>query len=304
MRKNLHIIIITFVFSFVLWFSISLSNDYYTNFDVPVKLVDFPSGYTTGTEIPKSVSVKLKGRGWKLLTINLASESEYLVSVGKDSGRRYVNLYNFLIENQWLSSDIEVIEISPDTLSFYVEKIDSKKVAITPDLSLSFKPGFGMAERVKIFPDSTIVHGPASVVKTIYSVPTENLELGNLDKKTTETVNLKNQQGMNYQNGYVTVAINVQKIVDKDIDNINVEVMDVPPDRDVVLLPNKITVGIRGGIDILGKVGPEQIRAFTHYRDIVIDTLGSIKPRIELPENTSLLYTKPERMRYIIKKFN
>ena len=300
----MHIIFISLLFSFVLWVSISLSNDYYTTYDIPIKLVDFPEGYTTGTEIPKSVSVKLKGRGWKLISVNLGSDPQYLVSVGNDSGRKFVNLFNFLIENQWLSSDIEVIDISPDTLSFFIEKIASKKVAIIPNLNLKFKPGFGIAEEVKIYPDSTIIHGPASVIKTMYSVPTVQLELDNLDEKTTETISLKEMQGMTFENSLVTVSMDVQKIVDKDIKDINVEVLDVPGDRDVVLLPNKVTVGIRGGINILGKINSDGIRAYTNYRDIVLDTLGSIKPRIEIPDNTSLLYSKPERLRYVIKKFN
>jgi hypothetical protein len=304
MKKNLPVIILTFIFSFVLWVSISLSDVYFATFEIPVKLIDFPEEYTTGTEIPETISVKLKGRGWKLLSINLAQDAEYLVSAGSDSGRKYVNLYNFLVENQWLSSDIEVVDISPDTLSFYVEKIETKKVAITPHLNLNFKPGFGLAEKVKISPDSVIVSGPGSIIKTIYSIPTEEIEMTNLDEKITERVNLKNWRGMTYSNNGATVLINVQKIVDRDFADIPVKVNDVPPDRDVVLLPNKITIGLRGGIDLLGKVDTRQISAETNYRDIVLDTLGSIKARINIPGNTTLLYTKPERLRYVIKKFN
>jgi hypothetical protein len=35
----------------------------------------------------------------------------------------------------------------------------------------------------------------------------------------------------------------------------------------------------------------------------VIDTLGSVIPRLSYPENTQLIFTKPERLRYVIKKF-
>ncbi|MBZ0199786.1 MAG: hypothetical protein K8H86_07960, partial [Ignavibacteriaceae bacterium] len=114
MRKNLHIILAAFTFSILLWGSISLSNDYYATIDLPVKLVNFPVGYTSGTKIPHDISVKLKGEGWKLASVNLGSKPEYNVSVKPDSGKQTVNLYNYLVENQWLSSDIEVINITPD----------------------------------------------------------------------------------------------------------------------------------------------------------------------------------------------
>ena len=122
MKKNLHIIVISVIFSIILWVSISLSNDYYATFQIPIKLVDFPNGFATGTPLPEDISVKLKGKGWKLITAELGSESDYIIPVGKKVGKRTINLYNYLVENQWLSSDVEVINILPDTLSFFVEK--------------------------------------------------------------------------------------------------------------------------------------------------------------------------------------
>ena len=109
---------------------------------------------------------------------------------------------------------------------------------------------------------------------------------------------------MIYKNREVRVILNVQKIVDKNFDDINVSIIDLPIDRDVILLPNKISIGIRAGIEMLGKMNKDKINAYVNYRDIVLDTLGSVVPHIELPANTTLKYVKPERLRYIIKKFN
>ncbi len=304
MKKNLHIVILSVLFSIILWGSISLSDDYYATYEIPIRLVNFPKGYTTGTPIPQKVSIKLKGHGWKLISVAISGKSDYLISVEGDSGKRYVNLYNYLTENQWLSSDMEVIDITPDTLSFYVERISHKKVAVISDLNLKFKPGYGLATPLKITPDSTIVNGPVSKLKNLNAVPTENITIENLDDQKIARVPLKNIQGMDYESALVNVFLNVQKIVDKNIDNLPVEILDVPRDRSVVLLPNKISIGIRGGIDILGKLTSDDFKAYLNYRDVVLDTVGSVVPQIKLPINTSLIYIKPERLRYIIKKFN
>ncbi len=136
MKKNLHIIIISIIFSIILWVSISLSNDYYATFKIPLKLVNFPEGYTIGSKIPDDISVKLKGEGWKLAALKLGRETDYVVATGKETGKRFINLYNYLVDNQWLSSDIEVIDISPDTLSYEVEKIASTRAEMVPNLKL------------------------------------------------------------------------------------------------------------------------------------------------------------------------
>ena len=304
MRKNIHIVIISLFFSFILWGSISLSKDYYITVDVPLKVINFHNGYSSGTKLPDKISAKIRGNGWKLIAVNLGAESEYIISAGNDTGRKYINLYNYLSENQWLSYDMEVIDLIPDTLSLYIEKVSEKKVKIEPRLDLEFKLGYGLANEVKLSPDSAYVTGPLSYLKNINSIPTNEIKLSELDARTVEQTGLKELPGMTYNVNSVTLTLDVQKIVDKNYDNFPVSVIDIPGDREVVLLPNRISVGVRGGINILGKLSEDDIKTYVYYRDVVLDTLGSVTPHVEIPPNTTLIYTKPERLRYIIKKYN
>ena len=178
-----------------------------------------------------------------------------------------------------------------------------KKVKIDPDLSLDFKPGYGLADNIQITPESTYVSGPISYLKKLTSVPTKKKVLKDLDSKIVDHVSLEDIRGMSYGQNLVTISLDVQKIVDKNFDNIPVSVLDLPSDREVVLLPNRISVGVRGGVNILGKLNEDQFKAYVYYRDVVLDTLGSVIPKVEFPQNTSLMYVKPERLRYIIKKY-
>jgi hypothetical protein len=141
------------------------------------------------------------------------------------------------------------------------------------------------------------------VINSLTELQTKEIVLSSLDKKTVENIGFIDLPGTNYGTDFVTVTFDIQRIVDKQFDEINVEVLDVPPDRDVVLLPNKVSFGVRGGIDILGKLDKDQFEAFVFYRHVVLDTLGNVTPQVRLPENTNLLYLKPERLRYVIKKF-
>lgn len=304
MKKNLPILIASILFSIVLWASVSLSNEYFATYKIPLDIADFPDGYNTGTNIPEEVSVKLRGNGWKLISVNLGADPVYQISAEGDSGRKTANLFNYLADNQWLSTDIEVMDIYPDTISYYVERIISKQVKINPILNLSFKPGYGLASPVKVIPDSAFIYGPYSYVNSLSSLPTEIIKIENIDERTVEKVNLQNLQGMSYETSSVSVIFDVQRIVDKTFAGLPVEVRDIPADRDVVLLPNKVDVGLKGGIDILGKIDPASIQLYVDYRDVVLDTLGSVTPKIVLPENTGVMFIKPDNLRYVIKKFN
>ncbi len=303
MRKNIHIIILSLLFSIVLWVSITLSNDYYTTYNFPLTLVNFPDGYSSGVKVPKEVSVKLKGQGWKLFKLNLGSRSNYKVSVGKGRGKKVLNLSTFMGENQWLSSDVEVINIQPKSITINVERTTTKKLVVVPIVKLGFKPGYGLATSIKISPDSVEVTGPRSVMHRLNSIPTNEFVLNDLDESTEKEIRLMDIQGVSYSKDKIKLSLDVQKIVEKNIENLSVEVTGVPKNREVVLLPNKINLSIRGGIDVLGKLSNDQFKASVSYRVIIRDTSGSVSPKIILPENTTLLYTQPERIQYVIKKY-
>jgi YbbR domain-containing protein len=303
MNKKINIIIISLIFSVVLWVSISLSSEYYASIKVNLKIIDLPYGYTVGTKLPDNIIIKLKGKGWKLTSESLGSEAEFIASAKYDSGKINLNLYNSLSENRWLANDIEVIKIDPDTISFKVEKIVTKKIKIIPNLNLNFKSGYGLAEPVYIYPDSTFVYGPWSIIKNLNFISTEYIAYDKIDSRIKENLTLNPISGISYGINSVALYLNVQKIVDMNFDDLPVKIYDIPNDRGIILLQNKVSIGVKGGIELLGKLTSDQFKVSLNYRNITMDTLGSVIPDIQMPPNLSLLYVKPERLRYIIKKY-
>ncbi len=303
MRKKLNIFLASVIFAFLLWGSISLSDYYYTNIDVKLTLVNFPTGYSTGSPLPEKVTLKVKGQGWKLVSLNVGTDADYKVSVDHDSGKKIISVYNYLESNRWLLSDVEIISIQPDTLSFLLEKILSKRLPFSPDLNLDFKPGFGLAADIVVNPSSVIAQGPVSILKSLTEIKTEAKSFTSLDSKLETSAQLARLNGFKFSTEVINLILDIQKIVDKKFENIPVEVLDIPPDKEVLLLPNKVEFNVRGGIDVLGKLKEDQFRAYIHYNDVVMDTTGSVTPLIEKPKNVTIQFLKPERLRYIIKSF-
>lgn len=303
MKKKIPLIIISIAFSIIIWGTISLSEEYYANVNVPLRVVGFPKGYTIGNEIPKNITIKLRGIGWKLFSVNIGKDVTYNISVSGDSGLMKIKLMDYLTDNRWMLSELDIIDIVPNSLSISIERRIKKKLPIVADLNLEFKAGYGLAKQVVLEPDSVVIDGPKSVVNSLTEIKTNTIRLSSLDKFTTKNIGFAYLPGTSFGRKFVTVNLDIQRIVDKQFDDIYVEVLDVPRGRDVILLPNKISCNVRGGIDILGKLDKDKFRAFVFYRDVVLDTLGNVTPQIELPANTTLKYIKPERLRYVIKKF-
>ena len=303
MRKKINIFIASLVFATILWGSISLSDVYYTNVDVKLALINLPEGYTTGTQLPEKIVIRVRGQGWKLLSINVGPETEFRVTLDKDSGNYRLNLEKYLETNRLLFSDIDIIKIYPDTINFFVERLLTKKLPIVSGLELDFKPGYGLATDVLLKPDSVLVSGPVSYLRKMEAIKTESRTFTSLDSKTQTEIGFPKMQGFSFSSNSVEATIDVQRIVDKQFEVIPVEVIDLPDGKEVVLLPNKIGIQVRGGIEILGKLKPGQFNAYVKYLTLVRDTTGSVKPEISLPKNVTLQFTKPDRLRYVIRSY-
>ncbi len=302
--QNLSVIIISVIFSIIIWGSISLSSDYFAVIEVPLKLVNIPKGLTSGSVMPDKILIKVKSKGWKLISMNVASPAEFVVPQSVDSGLKFINLNNYLSENNWLSEDMQVMDIIPDTISFYIESIGTKKLPIEANLNLNFKTGYGLASEIKFIPDSVMVTGPKSILKKMKSIITERSTYNNLSEKIVERIEVKKLRGFSYSADNLLMSLDVQAIIDKSFEEIPVKVLNVPPDREVVLIPNLITVSVLGGIEVLGKLSEYDFSASIEYGEVVVDSTGTVAPEIDFPDNTQLIYIKPERLRYVITKFN
>lgn len=303
MKNKISIVIFSVLFSIIVWGSVTLSENFFSSQVFDVKIINQPEGYSCGNIKPENILVKLKAKGWQLLSLNLAGSKEFFVSAEDDSGRITVDPFNEIDENRWINAGINVLEINPRQVSFNIEKIKFKKLKVEPLADLTFAEGYGLATDVIVYPDSVLAAGPASIIDEMTSIKNKSVELKSVDQKTTVIAELETPLGFKLERNQVQLTFDVQRIVEKTFENIKVEITNVPKDREIVLIPNVIECNLRGGINILGKVNSEQIIAHINYSDIVYDTLGSVQPKIKIPFNTNLVYVKPEHLNYIIKKF-
>lgn len=303
MKKNLHIVIFSFLFAAVIWTSISLSEEYYTSFTLPLKLINFPPGYSIGSEVPETIELKVNGTGWKLIGLYLSKDLNYVSSVGTDTGKVSITLMDSRDVNSWLSGDVNVIDIFPPNVSVIVDKVIEESLPVKPNLHLKFRPGYGLAQGVGLDPDSVLVTGSERLIKRQKVIESQLVEYEELDEPFTAQIPLDKPFGLVINPKMVNIQLDIQKFVDKEFIDIPIEVVDIPSDRNVLLIPDKLSVAIRGGIQDLGRLSNDDFYIFARYHDILTDTLGSIQPVIKIPDGTKLINYKPNRIRYIIKKY-
>jgi YbbR domain-containing protein len=168
---------------------------------------------------------------------------------------------------------------------------------------LVYKDGFGLVSNYKITPDSIEIFGPGAIINNIDSIMTEPLQLQNISENIKDELTLIIPQGVESKRRRCELQFEVQKIVETMINDIVIEPLNVPQLKEIDFYPNKISVTLRGGIQRLGKITKDSIRAYINYWDVINDDGKSVKPKIEIPKYTSLLNTEPKYIELIIKQY-
>ena len=100
MKNKISIIIFSLIFSILIWGSITLSEQYFSYKEFNIKVINQPAGYTCSIINPPTVSVKLKGQGWQLLSLIVGNKSDYFVSADNDSGNIKLDPFNEINEKE------------------------------------------------------------------------------------------------------------------------------------------------------------------------------------------------------------
>lgn len=302
MRQNLPSILVSLLLAAGAWIFITLSGDFNITTKIPVVYSNLPPNLIVDHSLPREIEIKLKGQGWKFISFFFNSDKRFTIPVSKDSINSGIYLSNLMDENSWLSSDFAVVDIQPPYLRIKTETVEIAQKTVVPELLLEYEQGFGLANKIKVTPATVRVKGSAKIISGVNSIKTVRTSLTSLKEKMVLEVNLEAIRGVEIYPQKVTLEIDVQKIADREIEGIKITVLDNPEGKEVVLVNDEVTVVIRGGIERIGLIKPEEVKALLNYNEMIRDSSGTTVPNIVLPDNVTFVDVKPPRIKYIIKQ--
>ncbi|MBN1650610.1 MAG: hypothetical protein JW857_04735 [Bacteroidales bacterium] len=186
---------ITFLISLLiasgLWLLIKLSGDFQTNQQVRLEFTNFPVDKVLINKPDSLLQVKTDNNGFdalrqylfnrnKTITIDL-SRAKHL-DINSKVQKYYIlssSLYNE-IEEEFKTAE-QILNIEPDSILLLFENLASKKVKIEPQLELSYNPRFKPYSKMSITPDSVLLFGPVSQLKSIQSIKTKLFTFHNIN---------------------------------------------------------------------------------------------------------------------------
>jgi len=303
MKSKAIIILSLFVFSLVLWIFVTLSKEYTTQLRVQISVNSNLANVKVSSINPSYLNISIKGKGWQMIKYLGGTSEKFYVEINNAKETNRFDLKNHLRFNPWLTNSVQVISLDPEVITVKSERAFSKKIPILPDLELYFKDGYGLVSEIKVVPDSIMIYGPWSKILLTPVIKTEKLVFNNLEEKISTSAKLINPEFITFSTSGVEISFDVEKIVDRQFDQIEVQTINIPSNKELLLSAEKISLVLKGGIQKLANLKSQELKAVIDYNDAINDSLGYLIPKISLPPNFELIEIKPNKIKYIIKQY-
>lgn len=304
MKQRYHIVVASVLFAIIIWITINLGYEYTVTRQIPVTLVHLKEGMALTYPVPKTMTVRLRGHGWQLAMLYLTPDVRYYIDLATVTKDGFMITESDLAEHVKLPVAVTPIDVKPETLMLALEPYREKRVPVLPQLALTYREGFGPVGTVQIRPESVTIAGAASIIEPIETWHTVFLRYDERRTPIDEELAIDDPESysVEFRPKSVHVRLDVQPFAERTVTGIPITASSVPPNREIIFVPPRLDVTIRGGIDQLAKLSADDFEATVDFNQITQDSSTTIVPSLRSPDGIRVLRRSPERVQYYVRK--
>lgn len=288
----------------LVWLFVKTEDNYTYSIDIPLQISNQDQNRVIETDLPKTIKVIAWGKGRDLLSLRLRNDIFYNLDVSALPLSAKIVLNRNQIKFRH-ANNIDILNIvDPESLQVTMADLITKKVPIVADVSVQTVPGYTIVDDLKLTPDSVVIQGRKSVLKHIDSIATAKRVFKDIRRDLKKTIPLAPAPAKDVRllNSEVTLFADVQKLMEKPIAEIPVQVINQPPGLKIIVIPSTLSLVLEGGVDLLLNVTKANVRAYLDYRKIQTSQEKNHLAYIETPPGTRYRDVKPKRFSIVVEK--
>ncbi len=254
--------------------------------------------------IPSHVKVLFSGSGKSLLSLHYRKKQ---MNINLKQIHKKVLLPLSIEMIQGIPEDLNVLPVKivkPDSIFVELDRFVTRKLPVQSGISIIPMDGYIQVGEIDIVPDSLIIGGPQSLVNNIDRILTEEKMYRNLVKPISNKIEIVPPQWetVQYSSNQTTFHADIQRIGEKTISEIPVQVIGLPKNMKATVIPSTLSVKLQGGVKILSKIKKEDITAIINFRTRSRYDRKKVPAIIKLPPEISLSDVRPEFFELVVEK--
>jgi hypothetical protein len=288
---------------------ITFSKEYTTVITYPVNYNNIAQDKLL-QEIPiKKIDLSIKATGFKILRAKLNTKKINLEA--SRLRKKNASKFYFLPRNQTtkiqkqLLNGIVLEEIIQDTIFLNLGVLTSKKVALKPQVDITYHIGYDLLDQLTVTPDSIVISGPEEQLNSIKYLNLSPLSLKEVKNSFTKEVSIlksENQNNLKFKNTKVTITGQIDKFTEGTL-QVPFIIKNLPENTDLTILTDKVEIIYVVALSNFAKVSEASFIVECDYAQAVKNDVGYLIPKIttdiDFIKNIKII---PNKIDFLIQK--
>ncbi len=305
--KNRTAFLLFFGIAFGVLLLTKLSKEYTKTFTFYIQETNVPQNEILIKDSTQQLYITLKGIGFDLFPYYFKKDS-LKIDFQKNSTKTadaYVltSTNSFGSISEQFPKSLEVVNISPNSVFFPYDVLDTKKVPVQIHANITYHSGYFTTKKLWCEPDSVTVIGASEVLKKITTIPSDSILLSDVKENINKKVDLQLPKTLQ-QVKYSAKTIEVKAIVEKFSEGtvqVPITLKNAPKDLKLSYFPKMVTVTFYASLSNFKTIDAHQFSVVCDYKKRLQE--GSILiPEIDKqPQNIAYARLNTTQIEYILQ---
>ena len=260
------------------WLIIKLSATYTTLEPIEIDY-RLPQNLAFGQPPPTMLEASVSASGWELLGQQFSAAQRRIVIDSADIGANPDGIISIrrAVAQAFAGEGLTVDAMTDERVVLQMERVNVKRVPVRLVAKVGYAGGFRSSHAPKLSPDSVSLSGPASVLDTIASWPTDTLLLQQVvdTVRAVALVHVPSNAALRVTPSQVEVLVESQQFTEKRL-YIPVRVEGRDRRDSVALFPNQVLVSFPVGLRDYDRVSSDDFRAVVDVSQVTLRSATSL----------------------------
>ncbi len=273
LNKEFLIFLFFLALSGIFWLMMTLNETMEREYAIPVQLTGTPRNAVITGELPDTVHVTLRDKGFTLITYALGMNFRPLsfrFATYADDDKEQGVIPAADVQRQiaaQLYSSTKLLQMKPTKFDFYFTYGSSKRVPVVFRGKITTSKSYYLAH-TEFYPSMVTVYANKHLLDQVQSVEIEPFNLRNLSDTIHRTVRIQKVRGIKIVPQTVRLGVFPDVLTEETVD-VPIEAINMPANMVMRTFPSKVTVRFTVGASLFRTIKPSQFKVVVDYNELI-----------------------------------
>ena len=303
LNKEFLIFLFFLALSGAFWLLMTLNETMEREFKIPVRLSGVPRNAVITGELPDTVRVTVRDKGFTLVTYDFRPlVFRFSNYVDEDEGKGVIPLTD--VQKQVLSQmygSSKLLQVKPGAFDFYFTYGTSKKVPVVFRGKITTSKSYYLAH-TEFYPSMVTVYANKQQLDKLQTVEIEPFNYRNLQDTIRQAVKIRKIRGVKIVPSTVRLSVYPDVLTEEAIE-VPITAINMPPGMVLRTFPSKVTVRFTIGASLFRTIKPNLFKVVVDYEELAANPSDKCTLQLRsVPRSVSKASLEIDRVDYLLEQ--